>query len=150
MLSVGREYNGTHPAKLRVYANYRPAIGVTGTSKIDENVKPSDFTDGCTDHGQIFIALTTEPMEIRTNPSDRKLFDKEDQTVLAYGQVTWTEAFGADNTLEAIEIPFEYNERANSQKPKYIVIVCSASKYGDYFSGAKGSTMILDDFELEY
>jgi hypothetical protein len=96
------------------------------------------------------VALSTEPIEIRTKSSDRKLFDKDDSAVLAYGQVTWTDNFGADNTLEKVEIPIEYNSRANSNTPKYIIIVASASKYGDYFSGSSSSVMYLDDFELVY
>lgn len=148
VLSVGREYNGSHPAKLKVYANYRPASGVSVKSG-NESFVPSGFSGG-TDHGQIYVALTTETVEIRTNPSNRKLFDKEGTEVVAYGEVTWTENFGPDGALEFVEIPLEYKSSAKTIKPKYLVIVCSASKYGDYFSGAKGSVMYLDDFELIY
>lgn len=148
VLSLGRTYNGTHPKKVRVYANYRPATGVTVKSS-NSDYLPEKFDEG-NDHGQIYIALTTEAVEIRTNPDNRKLFDPNDECVVAYGEVTWTENFGPDGALEMLEIPFEYNARANSKKPTHIIIVCSASKYGDYFSGAKGSTMYLDDFELVY
>jgi len=34
--------------------------------------------------------------------------------------------------------------------PKYIIVVASSSKYGDYMEGGKGSTMWLDDLELVY
>ncbi|MDE5712626.1 MAG: PCMD domain-containing protein, partial [Muribaculaceae bacterium] len=30
------------------------------------------------------------------------------------------------------------------------VIVCSASKFGDYFCGSSSSVMYVDDFELVY
>ncbi|MDE5849508.1 MAG: PCMD domain-containing protein, partial [Muribaculaceae bacterium] len=103
-----------------------------------------------TDHGQIYVALTTEEVEIRTNPKDRKLFESNDPVVLAYGQVTWTGNFGPDGQLQEIEIPLEYNDRAKKAKPTHLVIVCSASKYGDYFSGSKNSVMYVDDFELIY
>ncbi len=148
VLSVGRPYNGSHPAKLKVYANYRPATGVSVKSG-NEKFVPADFSGG-KDHGQIYVALTTEAVEIRTNPDNRKLFDPNDQVVLAYGQVTWTDDFGPDGQLQAIEIPLEYNDRAKKFKPSHLVIVCSASKYGDYFSGSKGSTIYVDDFELIY
>jgi len=149
ILSLGREYNGTHPDKLTVWANYRPASGVS-VKEGNEGFVPENFAGG-TDHGQIYVALTTEPVEIRTNPKNRKLFDAEnDETVLAYGQVTWTEAFGPDGQLQKIDIPFVYNDRAKTKKPKYLIMVASASKYGDYFSGAKGSVMYLDDVELVY
>ncbi|MDE7345203.1 MAG: DUF4493 domain-containing protein [Muribaculaceae bacterium] len=148
VLSVGRPYNGSHPAKLRVFANYRPGSGVTINDK-NKDFLPANFAGG-NDHGQIYVALTTEEVEIRTNPSNRKLFDSNDPVVLAYGQVTWTGNFGPDGQLQEIEIPLEYNDRAKKTKPTHLVIVCSASKYGDYFSGSKTSVMYLDDFELIY
>lgn len=149
VLSLGRTYNGSHPTKLKVWANYRPASGVTVKSGNEEFV-PANFAGG-KDHGQIYVALTTEPVEIRTNPSKRKVFDSEnDPTVLAYGQVTWTDNFGPDGALAEVEIPLEYKKAAQSQAPKYLVIVVSASKYGDFFSGAAGSVVYLDDFELIY
>lgn len=149
VLSLGRAYNGSHPTKMRVWANYRPASSVT-VKDGNEEFLPENFGNG-NDHGQIYVALTTEPVEIRTNPKNRKLFDAvNDATVVAYGQVTWTGNFGPDGALEMLEIPFEYNSRAKSKKPMYIIMVASASKYGDYFTGAPGSTMYLDDFELVY
>lgn len=149
VLSLGRTYNGSHPAKLKVWANYRPASGVSVKSG-NEGYVPENFSGG-KDHGQIYVALTTEPVEIRTNPKNLKVFDAvNDPCVLAYGQMTWTDNFGPDGGLEAVEIPIEYNGRAKTQSPKYLVIVVSASKYGDYFSGAAGSVFYLDDFELIY
>jgi hypothetical protein len=38
----------------------------------------------------------------------------------------------------------------NGRTPKYIVIVGAASRYGDYFTGGKGSVLKLDEFELIY
>lgn len=149
VLSLGRAYNGSHPDKVVLWANYRPASGVSVKKGEDSNV-PAGFAGG-SDHGQIYVALTTEPVEIRTNPKDRKLFDAvNDECVLAYGQVSWTEAFGPDGQLQKLEIPFTYNDRAKTRKPLYVVMVASASKYGDYFSGAAGSVMYLDDIELVY
>jgi hypothetical protein len=34
--------------------------------------------------------------------------------------------------------------------PTYLIVVCSASKYGDYFTGGAGSVLYVDDFSLEY
>lgn len=149
VLSLGRQYDSSHPDKLELWANYRPASGASVKSG-NESYVPDGFSGG-KDHGQIYVALTTEPVEIRTDPNDRKVFDPvNDQTVLAYGQVTWTDNFGPDGQLEKVEIPLVYNERAKSKKPVYIVMVASASKYGDYFSGAAGSVMYLDDIKLVY
>lgn len=147
VLSLGRPYNGSHPTKLRVYVNYRPASGVSIKSGNEEFV---EVVKGGTDHGQIYVALTDEAIDVRTKASDRKLFDPEDVHVLAYGQVTWKEAYGPDGQLQLLEIPFVYNERANSKRPTHLVITCAASKFGDFFCGAAGTTMYVDDFELIY
>ncbi len=158
VLSLGREYDGSHPAKVRVKANYRPGGSVTIKSG---NEKYVDITEGGNDHGQIYVALTTAPIEIRTKASNRKLFPatklNEDgeaaedyDKVVAYGQVTWDAAFGPDGGLATVEIPFEYHDIARTQKPRYLVIVASASKFGDFYCGSSSSVMYLDDFELVY
>ncbi len=144
ILSFGRPYNGSHPTALRVYVNYRPKVG----SGIGAN--SSYIGNGALDQGQIYVALSTEPVEIRTKSSNQKLFNPEDNCILAYGQVTFINDFGSDGSLQKVEIPLEYYERAKSTPAKYLIIVASASKYGDFFSGGPGSVMYLDDFELVY
>lgn len=144
VLSFGRPYDGSHPTKLTLYANYRPAVGS------GKGVNSEYIGEGQLDQAQIYVALSTEPVEIRTKSSNQKLFNPKDPCILAYGQVTWTESFGPDGALQKVEIPLEYYESAKTSKPTHIIIVCSASKYGDYFSGGPGSVMYLDDFELVY
>lgn len=145
ILSFGRPFNGSHPQSLDVWVKYNPGIA-------DSNGANSKYIPkGSKDMGQIYWALTTEPIEIRTNSSNLKLFDKNDPAVLAYGQYTFEEDYGAsDGGLKHLSIPIEYFDRSKGKTPAYIVIVCSASKYGDYFCGGEGSTMYLDDFELVY
>lgn len=148
VLALGREYNGSHPTKLRVYANYRP--GTNLSIKDDNKDYVGDLTDSGCDNGQIYVALTVGAVDIRTKPTDRKLFNVDDEQVLAYGQVTWKEAFGPDGQLQMVEIPIEYKANARTTRPTHLVITCCASKFGDFFSGADGSVMYLDDFELVY
>ena len=147
VLSLGRAYNGSHPTALTFYMNYRP-----GTVNIIKsgNEQYLDFAKGDLDHGQVYVALTDEPIEIRTNPENRKLFSVDDPHVVAYGQLTWKENVGADGKMVKIEIPIEYKENAKTTQPKYLVVVASASKFGDYFSGSDATVMYLDDFELVY
>lgn len=147
VLSMGRPYNGSHPTKLRVYVNYRPG---TNVSIKDGNESMVELTNGGKDHGQIYVALSNGAVDIRTNPSDQKLFNKDDEQILAYGQVTWKDNFGPDGQLAVVEIPFVYNDRAKTVKPTHLVITCCASKFGDFFSGSAGSVMYVDDFELVY
>lgn len=147
ILKLGREFDGTHPKAVRVWVNYRPG----GNCTVDKDSKDLvDIKEGGSDHGQIYVALTTGTVEIHTSPKRRQLMSPDRDEVLAYGQVTWTENFGSDGQLEMVDIPFEYNSKASTVKPTHIVIVCAASKFGDFFSGCAGSTMIVDDFELVY
>jgi hypothetical protein len=148
VLSLGRDMGfSTHPSKVAVYANYRP--GIVDIIK-SGNESYLDFTTGENDHGQIYIAIVDEPIDIRTNPSNQKLFDPNDSHVIAYGQVTWKDNFGADGQLQRIEIPFTYYDRAKTTRATYIVVTCCASKFGDFFSGSSSSVLYLDDFELVY
>ena len=110
---------------------------------------------GAEDIGQIYVALTTAPIEVRTKKSTQKLFptkagDDDYDKLVAYGQYTFEGNYGPDGELQALEIPFDYFSNAKSVKPTHLVIVCSASKYGDFFNGGEGSLMYLDDFELVY
>jgi hypothetical protein len=47
-----------------------------------------------------------------------------------------------------VAIPLVY--RKLNKQPTHLLVVFSASKYGDYFHGGEGSTLYLDDFSLEY
>lgn len=139
-LTFGRAYDASHPEVLSVWVNYRPQT-------VQEAKK--HLAKGDMDQGQIYVALSTEPVQIRTKNS-AKLFNKDDACILAYGEKTFTADFGAADTLENLCIPLEYKEAAKTQKPLYLIIVCTASKFGDFFEGGEGSTMTVDDFELVY
>ena len=52
------------------------------------------------------------------------------------------------NGWEEFAIDLVYRDL--NRKPKYIIVVASASKYGDYFTGGSNSTLLIDDFELIY
>ncbi|MBN1789588.1 MAG: PCMD domain-containing protein [Bacteroidales bacterium] len=51
------------------------------------------------------------------------------------------------NELTEISLPFVYS---SDQKPTHISVVFSSSKDGDLFTGAVGSTLLVDDVELVY
>lgn len=140
VLSFGRPFT-SRPTKLKGYIKYTP-----GTVDYSSN---SDLPTGATDIGNIYIAIGdwSEPIEIRTK--DKKLFDKNDEKIIAYGEKELTSVTqGADGGLLEFEIPLDY--RSLDRIPTYLVLVASASKYGDYFTGSTGSTMWIDDLELIY
>lgn len=141
-LTFGRAYNGTHPKSLKVYANYRP-----GKVNYLEGEATKYLTKGENDHGQIYVAIASSPFSIKTKTG--QLFNKDADNILGYGEVTWKDNVGEDGKLSPIEINIDYYDKAKNTEAKYIIVVCSASKYGDFFSGGN-SVLYLDDFELIY
>ena len=87
----------------------------------------------------------SEPYEIRTRPSERQLFDKNDPNIIAYAEfITGQNA----DSYRQIDLPLTY--RYYGRTPQQLIIVASASKYGDYFTGGDSSTLWLDEMELIY
>lgn len=140
VLGFGRPFT-SFPSKLRV--NYK--YNCTTVDKVGDDAMA--HLKGKPDSCQIYIALTDwdEPLEIRTRPSERQLFDPNDKHVIAYGQVTHGVSI-PNWTQRDIELEYRYTNRT----PKYILIVASSSKYGDYFTGGTGSKLWLDNLELIY
>lgn len=142
VLNWGREMPKCHPVKLSGWANYRP--------------RPVEYVeDGFTliskgdmDKGTVYVAVVSEQREIRTKKDNRQLFDFNADYVLGYGQIIWSGDFGPDGQLQKFEVPIQWKNRAYSGK-YYIVVVASASLYGDYFTGGP-SVMYLDDLELSF
>lgn len=150
ILGWGRPWN-SRPKALRGYVRYVP-VGVSD----------SRLPDGI-DNGIIYIAIgdwegasydSSWPVVIRTKYPDTDLFNPEPGSytgdgIIAYGEKVFTkETTGADGGMIEFEIPLDY--RSNERLPKSIIIVVSASRYGDYYVGGDGSSMWLDDFELVY
>ena len=156
ILGFGRPFSGK-PKALKAWIKYEP--GVVESKTAGDNLKPGD-----NDLGSIYVALadatvqefegTTWPVIIRTKKSDRQLFNKNASNILAYGEIDLKGSYpqsGAslvENGMQQVTIPIEYKNYSVS--PSYIIIVASASKYGDYFEGGTGSTLWLDDVELVY
>ncbi len=143
VLDFGKPFT-SRPAKLRGYIKYTPGTVEYTSSEVPELV------EGSNDVGQIYIALGDwdKPVEIRTKSSDRSLFNKEDEKIIAYGELNLNEAIqGSDGGLTLVEIELDY--RSTERIPTYIILVASASRYGDYFAGGN-STMWIDDLELVY
>lgn len=139
ILSFGRPFE-ERPTRLRGYMKYKTAP-ISNTTSGFEDLK------GRPDTCIIWTALidSDEPFEIRTNPKNRQLFDPDLPIVVAYGNVQ----YGYDiDQYQPFEVVLDY--KSTSRKPKYILIVCSASKYGDYFTGGNGAILDIDDFELLY
>lgn len=139
-LNFGRPFT-SFPTALRLYYKYTPAtIDRIGDDSLES-------LRGKSDTCHIYVALSdkSEPYVIRTRPSERQLFNKNDANIIAYGEFL---SAATQSSYKQITIPLDY--RATNRTPKYIVIVCAASKYGDYYTGGAGSTLFIDEMELVY
>lgn len=141
ILSMGREFT-CRPTRMTGMMRYQSAaISHVGTD--------AEFADwkGRPDIASIYIALidSADPFEVRTNPKNRNILDPNAPEVVAYGVVDYPESV---EDWTSFTIDLEY--RSTSRVPKYVIVVCSASKYGDYFVGGAGSVLKVDDLKLEY
>lgn len=140
LLHFGRSFS-SFPTSLRLYYKYTPAT----IDMIGDNVGDLASLKGQTDMCQIYIALSDKIYEIHNDPKNRQLFDPNDSGIIAYGEFTSSESV---TSYKQLEIPLEY--RVTNRTPKYIIIVASSSKYGDYYIGGVGSKLWLDEMELVY
>lgn len=142
ILDFGRPFTA-RPMALKGWFKYTstPISTVSSTDPIEDAQK------GMNDKAHIYIALGDwdTPVKIRTKKSVRQLFDKNDSHVIAYQEMV------VDQTVSNwTEFKLDLEYRSLTRQPKYIIVVCSASKYGDYFTGGEGSMLWIDDFELIY
>ena len=83
------------------------------------------------------------------NTKTETFLDLENDTdIIAYGQLSDAEAVTTNGWKE-----FTLNFKYKTLEPLdtyYLIIVFSASKYGDYFTGSTNSVMYVDDLELVY
>ena len=141
-LSFGRPFT-SFPTGLRFYYKYTTAPMKTDgslTVLTPEVEKIVGQPDSC----HVYIALADKPYEVRTNPQDRQLFDKTDAGIIAYGEFVSARNV---SSYEPHTIDLVYRDY---RTPKYLIIVCSSSKYGDYYLAGEGSTLWLDEMELIY
>lgn len=122
----------------------------SGTVDYYGDSTPSDalVQDGGTDMCAIYIALSDADEPYTVNTSEGNFIDyANDPNIIAYGELPITDCV---TTSDWKEFTINLTYRDLTRKPKYIIVVASASKYGDYFTGSTGSLMYLDDFSLVY
>lgn len=122
----------------------------SGTVDYYGDSTPSDalVQDGGTDMCAIYIALSDADEPYTVNTSEGNFVDyANDPNIIAYGELPITDCV---TTSDWKEFTINLTYRDLTRKPKYIIVVASASKYGDYFTGSTSSVMYIDDFSLVY
>lgn len=146
----------SRPKAMKLWVKYNSGIVDNGGSYI---------ADGANDQGHIYIAVgdwsgmeaegETWPFVVKTK-SASSLFSTKKGTysgdgIIGYGEKVFDSNYEDNGGLKELTIDLDYdNFGGDSRKPTYIIIVASASKFGDYFQGSGNSKMWLDDIELIY
>lgn len=111
-----------------------------------------DMPAGSNDQCSIYMVLANKEYYMDTNDKE-SLFDmktkKYQDLVVAYGELPISDCVDTGDEFKPFNIPLKYYQ-PDYAGPYYIAIVCAASKYGDYFIGAVGSILWLDDLDFGY
>lgn len=155
IIAFGRPFT-ERPQSLKLYVKYNCGQ-INNTSDDLPNITTSNY-----DTGSIYIALGTWTADVYGKNKDGEVvgstecpvvidtrssatfFNPTSEAVVAYGAKEFTSSVD----WSEVEIPLDYY--SYDVMPTHIIIVCSASKYGDYFVGSTSSKMWVDDMELVY
>ena len=136
----------SRPTALKGYLSYSPG-------KINRGTKPTGAAaKDENDHCSIFCALLTEQLHVGGN-AEEGIYKKStiinwqtDSRIIAYGELDRNTS--SNGQWEAFEIPLVYHN--TTEIPTHMLIVCSSSKWGDFFYGSDSSVLYVDDFEFVY
>ncbi|MBQ4003615.1 MAG: PCMD domain-containing protein [Bacteroidaceae bacterium] len=141
VLNWGVPFTG-RPTSLHGFMQYAPGNINRGTAPAGAPAK------GQPDQCQIYCVLTNSAIQIDNTDMDNFPNWQTDSRVVAYGTLPASQCVDSNGSWKEFDIPLEYNNL--TKKPTHLIIVCSSSRYGDYFYGSDTSCLYLDDFELLY
>ncbi len=114
-----------------------------------------DLKKGDNDEGQIAIAVgnwtaaeyggSEECPVVVNTQNESTFFNPKGKDVIGSGELIFAES--TDGWIE-FTLPIDY--RSTNEIPTHIIIICTGSHFGDYFTGSTQSLMLVDDFELIY
>lgn len=142
-INFGRPFT-SRPTQMRGFFKYAP-VNIDYRGK---NTPEGEGLIGTPDQCAIYIALTTEAITV--NNTDVSSFVKweSDTRVIAYGALPASECISTNREWKEFTIDLKYKDLTT--KPTHVIAVFTCSRYGDYFTGGKGSQMFVDETELIY
>jgi hypothetical protein len=134
----------SRPTALKGYMQYEPASVNRTSSSVPAGAPAKGEPDQC----GMYCALLSEALVV--DNTDMSTFPdwQNDSRVIAYGSLPLEQNVHSNGAWKEVNIPLVYNNI--NKKPTHLLVVFSASKYGDYFHGGEGSVLYVDDFSLEY
>ncbi len=157
----------SRPSKLTGFYKYIPST-ITGAKETLSGAggikNPYYDMNGKMDCMQIMVALIAEGTEvikdingnvinsayrvISSKPGNPQLNPEKpghDPRVIAFGEII-TDKTSLDG-FEAFELPLKYYD---DREPAYVIVIACSSAYGNFFTGAIGSQLYVDDFKFVY
>lgn len=135
-VTLGKPFTA-RPSRLKGEYKYTPKTVDNGGDKI---------SNGSMDQCAIYIVLLTEPIALNT--ADTKTLDWKSYYKDKIIAVAELYRDNATNGYEDFDLKLDYWK--TDETPSYIGVLCTSSRYGDYFQGADGSELRIDNFELVY
>lgn len=129
-IQAGDPDNGIIYVALGTWTKEKYGMGKDGAGN-DQNGGQPFGSDDC--------PVSIDTRDVKT------FFNPKGEDVIGYGEHIFTESV---DKWTQLTIPIEYV--STDKKPTHIMVVCSASRWGDYFTGSTQSVMWIDDFELVY
>lgn len=147
-IDMGQSFT-SRPVSFKGWYQYAPvAINHVGGNQPANTVGNGDM-DQCS----IYIILSKGTYQVDNTKTETLLTAKnvwDNDQFIAFGELPADQCGTTNGEWKEFNIPLQYKEGQFGEQPTHLIIVCSSSKYGDYFTGAVGSTMYLDDFSLNY
>ena len=147
-IDFGQEF-ASRPISFKGYYQYTPA----SINHVGDNQPANTVGNGDPDQCSIFIILSKGTYQV-DNTDVSTLLTAENiwnnDQFIAFGELPAEQCGATGEGMKEFEIPLQYKEGKFGEQPTHLIVVCSSSKYGDYFTGGEGSTMYVDDFSLNY
>lgn len=132
------------PSSISVDAKYEPGTQLQQSVK-EGKYKLKDLSGF--DKGRIWVKLLYWKGEGSIDFHDK---DTEDVITLGMGEYIFDGADPSVQNWKKLEIPIIYNKAYTYLEPTHISIVMTSSEKGDYFIGAEGSKLTVDNLTINY
>ena len=125
------------PLALEGYACYKPKT-------VDHAQRPYLDLMGKTDIGHVVVLLTDWNIPFSVEPPSRLVNYESDSGIIGCGRVLFEQE---NDGYVRFQVNIAYR---NQRTPTYAVIIISSSAYGDFFTGAVGSVLYIDELAFLY
>ena len=137
-LKFGQRYT-CQPTTFSGWYDYRPKTINKGSA--------ASGPDKC----NIWVLLADWSAQFDINTGAGTFIDIEnDPGIIAYGGLSEAECSATSPSGQYVPFTVKLDYRSTTRTPKYVVLVATSSRYGDYFTGGEGSVLYIDDFEFGF